>query len=134
MYDNIGGKIKLLAGISFIITALGAIITGFVLFNTYEELWCFLIMVLGITVALASSWLIYGFGELIDNTAMTNNLLKTTANKANEQRAAQMTTRPLATNEWRCSCGQISPKYITSCRCGKSQIDVLAEQNNNQSL
>ena len=67
MYDFIGDKIKGLAKAIFIVEAIGAITTGVILlFNGI--LWGLLILFLGPIVAWVSSWLIYGFGQLIDNS------------------------------------------------------------------
>jgi hypothetical protein len=66
MYDNIGEKIKSLAKANFFVEALAAIIVGIVLWIETEEWWCVLIILCGPIVALVSSWLLYGFGEIID--------------------------------------------------------------------
>ena len=66
MYDNIGGKIKGLAKATFIVEAIAAIIVGIVLGVETEESWCALIIFCGPIVAWVSSWLLYGFGEIID--------------------------------------------------------------------
>ena len=70
MYDNIGGKIKGLAKATFIVEAIAAVITGISLMVADDDflLIGFLVMVAGPIVAWISSWLIYGFGELIDKT------------------------------------------------------------------
>ena len=70
MYDNIGGKIKGLATAIFIIEAIVGIIYGIALMATDEDLILIglLVLVGGPIVAWVSSWLIYGFGELIDKT------------------------------------------------------------------
>ena len=68
MYDNIGGKIKGLAKAVFIVEATAALITGIALVAIDEDLILFglLTLILGPAVAWVSSWLLYGFGELID--------------------------------------------------------------------
>ena len=68
MYNNIGEKIKSLATILFLIEAVAAVILGITLIATDEDLmlWGALALTLGPAVACASSWLLYGFGELID--------------------------------------------------------------------
>lgn len=67
MYDNIGGKIKGLAKAVFIVEAIAAVITGFLLMTSVIPIGL-LVMVVGPLVAWVSSWLLYGFGELIDKT------------------------------------------------------------------
>ena len=70
MYDNIGGKIKGLAKATFIVEAIAAVITGIALMASDEDMIPvgLLVMVAGPIVAWVSSWLLYGFGELIDKT------------------------------------------------------------------
>jgi len=68
MYDDIGGKIKGLAKSLFIIGAFISVLLGiFVMVNDKNMIFVGLfIMVAGSLLAYISSWLIYGFGELID--------------------------------------------------------------------
>lgn len=71
MYDNIGGKIKGLAKATFIVEAIAAVITGIALMVSDEDLIPvgLLVMLVGPIVAWVSSWLLYGFGELIDKAS-----------------------------------------------------------------
>ena len=69
MYENIGGKIKGFAKASFVVEAIAAFIAGFGVMVGDEIMIGLLLMVLGPIVAWVASWLLYGFGELIDNTA-----------------------------------------------------------------
>ena len=66
MYRNIGGKIKGLAIATFILECIAAIIAAIVLLS--EEIWwgALISIYCGPIVALFSSWLLYGFGEIID--------------------------------------------------------------------
>ncbi len=66
LYENIGGKIKSFAKASFVVEAIGAIITGLVLLVDTEEVIYLLVLLGGPIVAWVSSWLLYGFGEIID--------------------------------------------------------------------
>ena len=72
LYGNIGGKIKGLAKWTFIVEAIGAIITGIVLMCSDSTLMLYglLTIFFGPIVAFVSTWILYGFGELIDNTAI----------------------------------------------------------------
>ena len=71
MYDNIGGKIKGLAKATFIVEAIAAVITGIVLMCIDEDLILYgiLSLIVGPVLAWISSWLLYGFGELIDKVS-----------------------------------------------------------------
>ena len=68
MYDNIGGKIKSLAKAVFIVEAIAAVIAGIALMASDDDMVPFglLVMAVGPLVAWVSSWLLYGFGEIID--------------------------------------------------------------------
>ena len=68
MYDNIGRKIKGLAIVVFIVEAIAAIIGGIALMITLDDLILLglLVLLFGPLVAWVSSWLLYGFGEIID--------------------------------------------------------------------
>ena len=69
MYDNIGGKIKGLAKTMFIVEAIGAVITGIVLLATDDDfiLVGLLTLFCGPIVAWVSSWILYAFGELVED-------------------------------------------------------------------
>ncbi|MBQ6626838.1 MAG: hypothetical protein IIX27_06070 [Ruminococcus sp.] len=66
LYENIGIKIKNLAIGTFIVEAIGAIITGLVLAFSEDVLFIF-IAIGGPVTALIFSWFIYAFGELIED-------------------------------------------------------------------
>ena len=68
MYDNIGGKIKNWAVWIFIVEAIAAIIGGITLVANDNGLVGFLTIVFGPIAAWVSSWLLYGFGQLIENS------------------------------------------------------------------
>lgn len=68
MYDNIGRKIKNLAEAIFIIATILAVIMGIALTFLLEDIFYvgLIVLVVGPIVAWISSWLLYGFGELVD--------------------------------------------------------------------
>ena len=72
-YDNIGSKIKAWAKWIFAVEAIASVITGFVLMGNDEEylilvLAGWLLVILGPCAAWVSSWLLYGYGQLIENS------------------------------------------------------------------
>ena len=81
MYDNIGGKIKSLAFASFIVEALAAIIGGIALMDGRGATEGVLLLIFGPIVAWVSSWLLYGFGQLIENS----DIIAEEYNRKNEQ-------------------------------------------------
>ena len=72
MYDNIGGKLKLLAKIIFYIQAIGSAIGGLAIMaiDEYMVVYGLLIFFLGPLFAWISSWFLYGFGELIETNSI----------------------------------------------------------------
>lgn len=66
VYENIGGKIKTLAKAIFFVEALASIIAGIVVIVETEEAWGLLIILGGCIIGWVSSWIVYGFGEIID--------------------------------------------------------------------
>lgn len=70
MYDNIGGKIKGLAKATFIVEAIAAVISGIAVMAIDEEMILIglLVMVIATIVAWVSSWFLFGFGQLIENS------------------------------------------------------------------
>ena len=68
MYENIGGKIKTLAGVIFAFEAIAAFIAAIAIMVSDEDLipYGLIVLVVGPLVAWVSSWLLYGFGEIID--------------------------------------------------------------------
>ena len=90
MYDNIGEKIKGLAKAAFIVEAIMAAIVGIALLASDEDLILtgLLVLLVGPIVAWVSSWLLYGFGELIDRVseiAKNTRILPNTPTATNNQ-------------------------------------------------
>ena len=78
LYENIGKKIKDWAKWIFVLEAIAAVISGLALLFDGGDGWLIglLLILAGPLVALVSTWLLYGFGELI---------VKTSANERNTQ-------------------------------------------------
>lgn len=71
MFDNIGGKIKGLAKAIFIIATIIFIIAGLVMLSDGGDtamITGIVTIIVGPLAAWVSSWLLYGFGELIEKT------------------------------------------------------------------
>ena len=75
LYENIGGKIKNWAKWIFIVEAIGAIITGLVLLCTDEDLILYglITLVCGPIVAYIGSWILFAFGELVEDVHAIRN-------------------------------------------------------------
>jgi hypothetical protein len=70
MFGNIGSKIKILAQVCTWVGIIGSIIGGLVLIalDTYLIIAGLLIAAVGSLISWASSFVLYGFGQLIENT------------------------------------------------------------------
>ena len=69
MFDNVGGKIKSLAKTIFIIETIIFIIGGLVMLSDGGDtamIYGVITIIVGPLTAWVSSWLLYGFGELIE--------------------------------------------------------------------
>ena len=91
MYDNIGGKLKLLAKIIFYVQAISSAIGGLAVAAIDDDMVVYglLIFLLGPLCAWVSSWFLYGFGELIE----TNSII---AKKISGEALPQSNTAPKA--------------------------------------
>lgn len=96
-----------------------------------------MMMIFGIAGTIASflsSMLMYGFGELVEKATASSS--RSIGGKYSEKAASIVTpqndsiedlidsTRQPPAGEWKCSCGKIHPKYVSSCTCGKSRNDI----------
>lgn len=78
MYDDIGNKLEKAAIVLFIISAIAAVIGGMILAYECNILLGLLVACLGILLSLIFSWLIYGFGEMLNKTnEIVRNTLRT---------------------------------------------------------
>lgn len=70
MFDNIGGKIKSLAQVVCWIGIVCSVLYGIILIVADEDLAFlgFVVMVIGSLVSWVSSFTLYGFGQLVENT------------------------------------------------------------------
>lgn len=68
MYENIGKKIKGLAYVICILGAIASILYALTFLRGDTFVLGFIMMFVGPLSSWISSWLIYGFGELIDKT------------------------------------------------------------------
>ena len=70
MFSNIGGKIKTTAAICCWIIIIAAVIAGFRLMTTGGVIAGILIAAAGILLGWVSSFVLYGFGELVENSCI----------------------------------------------------------------
>ena len=67
LYENIGEKIKSWAKWIFIIEAISAVVSGFVLMGNDDAVVGLIVLLAGPLVAWVSSWILYAFGQLVDD-------------------------------------------------------------------
>ena len=135
MYHNIGGKIKGLAIAWFIIETIGAFITGIILWVDWEEWWCALIVFGGPVFEWISSWLLYAFGQLVENSDVL--VQQNATRRAEDERDARArienvfakhASNTLSSTAKRCPhCGEMTRSRKCEM-CGKEITDVMLEQ------
>ena len=86
LYSNIGSKIKNWAKWVFIVAAIASVIGAICMMASAEDSWMLvvgmIVLVVGPLIAWVSSWLLYGFGEIIVKlTAIERNTRSTNADK-----------------------------------------------------
>ena len=144
MYENIGGKIKGLAKATALLCAIGSVVGGIAMMAEDEDLigWGLLVMFGGIMFSWISTWILYGFGELIENTnsiafnchelnykiakSKPSEIKNSNATVINNQSGAHKKA-PDATG-WECTCGRMNPPYQRSCVCGATKQSVQQKQ------
>lgn len=138
MFSNIGGKIKKLATAIFTIETILIIVSSFAfLFNEDTILMGIILLIGGILIAWVSSWLLYGFGELIEktteiahNTQPTHSVaMPPVRSNPTQQHTITDTNVPVADTKpvqttystWSCPhCGKENLSYTVQCKaCGR---------------
>lgn len=76
LYENIGGKIKNLAKVIFVLGAIGSVATAVTCIVKAQYVLSFICLIAEALGALIFSWFIYGIGELIDKTIDNENNTK----------------------------------------------------------
>ena len=86
MYTNISNKIKIVAKVLFIVVTILSVISGIAIMTDEDFILSgVLTIIFGPALALVSSWLIYGFGELIEKTSKI---------ETNTRNGAKVETKP----------------------------------------
>lgn len=124
LYEYIGDKIKKMAGWIFVIEALCAIIVGIVLMciNANFTLIGILIMIVGPLLAFVSTWILYAFGQIVEDihTMCQIKSFEAAEERVNSlpstgRRGAQKATLGKATQ---CDCGELHYGWYCPV-CGK---------------
>lgn len=145
MFNNIGGKIKTVAKVLCWIGIVGSVIGGIAFmiaggsvsqYGYYRSgatggsfLVGLLIALVGALASWIGSFLLYGFGELIDvSKAIENKLAHMPANIPQPQPESKQSasSTPTVSGTWRChKCGKRNPYGTTSCEeCGTTDWTI----------
>ena len=143
LYENIGGKIKNWAKWIFIVEAICAIITSVALFSEaeYNEifiLYGFLTIILGPIVAWVGSWILYAFGQLVEDVHAMRDKEGTTKEvhakheaEAKMKREAELKAQQEAVARAKCEAekiakwqeeNQLSDEDFIDCACPKCGV------------
>ncbi len=130
MFDNISSKIRKLAKLLF---WLGIIFTAAYTIwiwaqgNSWRS--TFLLGLIGLAEGLLAtvivSFMMYGFGELIEKTTSIEKTLKDRA--AEDERQAR-DQKILDEGGWKCKCGRINNMYVSTCACGLNRREVETQK------
>ena len=115
MYNNIGSKIQtigILLGWSMLILGF---IAGIVLLTNGETVIGYISIISGV-LCFVSSWFIVGFGQLIEDTRNTNEMISAYIAHSYNHEAEIMRN-----GGWNCSCGRVNASYVSTCACGKNK-------------
>ena len=134
MYDNVGTKIKNLAIGTFVVETIVSILGGIVLSAEISIAIGLPVIFMGFITAWLSSWLLYGFGELICETSSVKRELvelnkiisKTIKDKAKETNRQAINNTPTVVGPntpYYCKqCGNPGP-YEGACpNCGSTEV------------
>ena len=144
LYENIGGKIKRWAIALFVVEAIAAIIGGIIMLSNDVNLAGALSLIVGPIAAWVGSWLLYGFGELIEtnaaNESNTREILKylkkqAAGEKTNDEaivraiapKAPVLNSKPVP-GGWKCTCGRNHADYESSCVCGVTKREIKLKE------
>ena len=120
LYYDVGGKIKCIAKVSFIVVTVLAILFGItIIAEDSDAVGTGLFTIFGVPVlALVSSWLLYGFGELIDTVNAIEVNTRDDSGKANKLVAKNPDSIAQHTKHCR-KCGATQSKGTMFCnQCG----------------
>ena len=121
MFDNIGGKLKVLAVVEAYLGIIGSAIWGIVLMVNEMFLVGLLVIAVGCVLAWVGSWLTYGVGEAVENSEIILHKLRQNGSGFENIDATRNACAPMkavGADEWKCECGRVNKKYVTTCPCG----------------
>ena len=121
MFENIGGKLKILAVVEVILGVLGSVICGLSAIVNEMVLTGIIIMVVGGVSSWMGSWMAYGIGEAVENSEAILRRLRQSESVQNPACAPKTAPKVAGPDEWKCECGRVNKNYVTTCPCGKNR-------------
>lgn len=98
MFDNIGSKIKILAQVCCWVIIVACAITGLVVMFSESFLLGLLIIVAGALTGWTGSFMMYGFGDLVESAAVLRDAEIARQHKASAERNTQPAFHPAASD------------------------------------
>ena len=129
MYEEIGKKIKWLAKVLFAVGAVLSVIIAVNMASSVDEnqvALVFIVVFIGFVISWISTWLLYGYGEIIDKLC---DIEENTRNPiVRVEQEPQSKKSDAQAKSWTCACGRVNPNYVSSCFCGANKTDIKREQ------
>lgn len=113
MFSNMGGKIKALAKVVCWVGIIASVITGFSMCGYRgTAVTGIIVMIVGSLSAWIGSFVLCGFGEMVEATMETRDILRRTGSR---------TFTNASTDTWKCPhCGQENTTVSSQCKgCGQ---------------
>ncbi len=124
MYENIGRKIKGLAMFFFIVVAIAAVIVGIVCMVDDAVAIGWLVILFGSIVAYVSSWVLYGFGEIVDKLCEIERNTRGDKRKSESQSkddSSHYEMKDIRYKKYKCcKCDYIGEDWAICPKCGSS--------------
>ena len=134
MFDNIGSKIKTVAATIAWLGIIGSIIIGSVMIKEANDSYYpsvmgawggWLVMIVGSLSSWVSSFTLYGFGQLIENTDIISAEFESIKRTASEYAANASDKTPPSSNDT-ASSANLDPCIGTCGLCAKDNVNVTA--------
>ena len=120
MFDDIGGKLQVVAWVTTIGGILASILFGIYLCFSAGGIVGICVMVVGGLASWIGSWSIYALGQIAEEVHSIANTDWAAVTRRSQQSSSDGTWRN--TETWKCSCGYTNPKSRISCKnCGSAR-------------
>ena len=117
---SISDALKKTALVVLGIMLVGALLGGFSLLS-YDQtaVYGWIVLIFGALGAWVSYLVLTGFGILVEQVEMSQR-----EKEKKEYRPMYQSSPSAPADGWKCTCGKVNPKYMSTCSCGKSAREV----------